>query len=322
MKHAAWIVVMGALVTVGQAQESAKLKVTLGTPELTSGIPGEGDLTKEQIQKWLADKANFQELEVTLPMGLSLGANNIFIPKNNPLTKAKIEVGRQLFFDNRLSADTTVSCSSCHHPEDSYGRNTTFGEGIRGQVGGRNSPVAYNRILSTLQFWDGRAATLEDQAVGPIANPIEMGHTHEACVICLKGIEGYRLQFEKIFPGKGITIETVGQAIAAFERVLVTGPSAADYYDPLLNFRKSFKDDLKDLAAFKKDDPESYNLYWKLKRASDAHPMSPSAIRGRELFFGKANCTACHAGTISPTKNFTTLVSGWTSQCRTLAGMT
>ncbi|WP_010582068.1 cytochrome-c peroxidase [Schlesneria paludicola] len=296
MKHAAWLLVFGVLVTAAQAEDAGRLTVELGTPELTAGIPGEGPLTTEQIRKWLDNKDNFKELDVILPMGLSLGANNISIPKDNPLTKAKIELGRQLFFDTRLSADNTIACANCHHPEDAYGRNTRFGEGIGGQIGGRNSPVAYNRILSTLQFWDGRAGSLEDQAVGPIANPIEMGHTHDACVTDLGKIEGYKLQFDKIFPGKGINIKTVGAAIASFERVLVTGPSPADYLEPLLNFKKAFKDDLKDLAAFKKDDPDSYALYWKVKRASDAHPVSASAARGRELFFGKANCTACHAG--------------------------
>ena len=268
----------------------------LGTPALTNGIPGKGDLTTEEIKAWLDKKPNHRPLEVVLPVGLALGANNISIPADNPITRAKIELGRQLFFDTRLSSDNTISCASCHHPEDGYGRNTTFGVGVGGQKGGRNSPIAFNRILSSVQFWDGRAATLEDQAKGPIANPIEMANTHDAAVKTLKGIEGYRLQFESIFPGKGITIDTVAQAIATFERALVTGASPADYYEPHANFVKNFRDELKDLDAFKKDDLESYNQYWSLKRASDAHPITASAIRGRELFFGKANCTACHAG--------------------------
>lgn len=296
MKRATWLFVIVVFGTVGLAQESGRVAVTLGSPELTGGIPGNGDLTTDQIKSWLATAENMKEIDVVLPVGLASGANNISIPKDNPLTKAKIELGRQLFFDTRLSSDNTVSCSSCHHPDDGFGRNTIFGVGVRGQEGGRNSPIAFNRILSSVQFWDGRAATLEDQAKGPIANPIEMGNTHEAAIKTLKGIEGYRLQFHKIFPSKDITIDTVAQAIASFERVLVTGPSPADYYEPLLNFQKTFKNELKDLKAFKADDAESYDLYWKLKRASDAHPIDASAMRGRELFFGKANCTACHAG--------------------------
>lgn len=296
MKPLIWLLVFGTLTTVASAQPAAPAKVRLGAPNLTNGIPGKGDLTTDQIKSWLDKPANLKDLDFELPPGLILGANNISIPKDNPLSRAKIELGRQLYFDTRLSADNTVSCASCHHPEDGYARNTQFGVGIGGQTGGRNSPVAYNRILSSLQFWDGRAATLEEQAKGPIQNPIEMGNTHEAAVKTLKGIEGYQLQFDKIFPGKGITIDTVAQAIASFERVLVTGPSPADYYEPLMSFEKANKDDLKDLEALKKEDPETYAQYWKLKRASDAHPIDASAIRGRELFFGKANCTACHAG--------------------------
>ncbi len=296
MKYAAWLLVVFASVGALNAQQKGRPAVVLGTPALTNGIPGKGDLTIDEIKTWLDKKPNNRPLEVVLPVGLALGANNISIPADNPMTRAKIELGRQLFFDTRLSSDNTISCASCHHPEDGYGRNTTFGVGVGGQKGGRNSPVAFNRILSSIQFWDGRAGTLEDQAKGPIANPIEMGNTHDAAVKTLKGIEGYRLQFESIFPGKGITIDTVAQAIATFERALVTGASPADYYEPYANFVKNFRDELKDLDAFKKDDLESYNQYWSLKRASDAHPITASAIRGRDLFFGKANCTACHAG--------------------------
>ena len=296
MKYVAWGLVVFASVGTLNAQNGKPPAVVLGSPGLTNGIPGKGDLTIEQIKTWLEKKANHRPLDVVLPEGLALGANNISVPNDNPITRAKIELGRQLFFDTRLSSDNTVSCASCHHPEDGYGRNTTFGVGVGGQKGGRNSPIAFNRILSSVQFWDGRAGTLEDQAKGPIANPIEMGNTHDAAVTTLKGIEGYRLEFEAIFPGKGITIDTVAQAIATFERAIVTGPSAADYYEPLANFVKSYGEELKDLEAFKKDDLDSYNQYWALKRASDAHPISASAVRGRELFFGKANCTACHAG--------------------------
>jgi len=205
-------------------------------------------------------------------------------------------LGRQLYFDKRLSADSTVSCADCHHPDEGYARHTQFGVGIGGQEGGRNSPVSYNRILSGPQFWDGRAGSLEEQAVGPIANPIEMGNTHEAAVDTVKKIEGYRLQFAKIFD-EGVTIGNIGKAIATFERAIVTGPSPFDYYEPLRAMQVAFKDDLEDLDALKEDDPDLYEDYMAKAKASEEHPISESAKRGREIFFtAKGSCTACHVG--------------------------
>ena len=163
----------------------AAVKAKLGSPELTAGIPGKGPLTTEQVKAWLANPENHSPLEVELPLGLDVGRSSIQIPADNPLTKAKIELGRQLYFDPRLSADGKVSCASCHHPDEGYARHTPTGVGIREQLGGRNSPTSYNRILSSTQFWDGRAASLEEQAIGPIANPIEMGNTHDVCVSSL-----------------------------------------------------------------------------------------------------------------------------------------
>jgi cytochrome c peroxidase len=190
-----------------------------------------------------------------------------------------------------------VSCASCHSPEAGYAKETQFGVGVGGQTGNRNSPVAYNRILSSTQFWDGRAATLEEQAKGPIANPIEMSNTHDVCVSCLNGIEGYKLQFAKVFPDEGLTIDTVAKAIASFERALVTGPSSWDYYEELKNFQNAYKDDIADLKALEQDDPALFEQYTKLKKAADEHPLDDSARRGGELFFAdKSGCTACHVG--------------------------
>ncbi|MCB9922887.1 MAG: c-type cytochrome [Planctomycetaceae bacterium] len=278
------------------APAAAVEKVMLGSPELTAGIPGDGALTTEQIETWLADPKNHATLEVELPLGLSAGAGQIVIPADNPMTRAKIELGRQLYFDKRLSADSTVSCADCHHPDEGYARHTQFGVGIGGQEGGRNSPVSFNRILSGAQFWDGRAASLEEQAVGPIANPIEMGNTHEAAVDTVKKIEGYRLQFAKVFED-GVTIDNIGKAIATFERAIVTGPSPFDYYEPVHAMQVAFKDDLEDLEALKDDDPDLYEDYMAKLKTSEEHPMSESAKRGREVFFtAKGSCTACHVG--------------------------
>ena len=134
--------------------------VQLGDPALTAGVPGAGPITLAEIDEWLSDHKNFRLLEPVLPLGLSQGAGQITGLDANPLTRAKIELGRQLYFDTRLSADSTVSCASCHHPSTAYTAQTKTGVGIRGQKGGRNSPVSFNRILSGKQFWDGRVDSL------------------------------------------------------------------------------------------------------------------------------------------------------------------
>ncbi len=276
------------------AAEEPSQEVRLGSPELTAGIPGEGKLTLEQIRAWLDNPANHEVLKVSLPMGLNVARIPEETLEANPLTRAKIELGRQLYFDTRLSADNTVSCASCHAPDEGYARNTRFGVGIHEQEGNRNSPTSYNRILSKAQFWDGRAASLEEQAVGPIANPIEMGNTHDAAVKTVRGIPGYVMQFEKIFGQRGVSIDTIGEAIASFERVIVTGPSPFDYNEAMRRFSKFSEEDLEDL---KEDDSDLYAAYEQAKKDAKANPMSESEQRGRELFFSKkSDCTTCHVG--------------------------
>ncbi|MFM8890041.1 MAG: cytochrome-c peroxidase, partial [Planctomycetia bacterium] len=268
--------------------QGGRERVALGDPALTAGIPGSGPVTLEQVDRWLSDPKNSVELEPVLPLGLSQGAKEIRGLETNPLTRAKIELGRQLYFDTRLSADSTVSCASCHDPAAGYSAHTKTGVGIRGQLGGRNSPVSYNRILSGPQFWDGRADSLEAQAVGPIQNPIEMGFTHEGVVKRLGEIPAYARQFEKVF-GE-LTIDRVGQAIAAFERVLVTAPSPYDFQEQLRPFAALDPDDIA-------DDPELAKKFAEAKAAAEANPMSDEAKRGREIFFTeRGNCTACHVG--------------------------
>ena len=274
---------------VSPAGESEE--VVLGDPSLTAGVPGVGLLTEAVLDAWLKNPANHKVLDVRLPAGWDAAQANVYIPADNPMTRAKIELGRQLYFDERLSSDNTISCASCHDPLQGYGAETAFGIGVRGQQGGRNSPISYNRILSKSQFWDGRAGSLEEQAVGPVANPIEMGNTHAACVETLKSIPGYKKQFDVIF-SDGVTIDNVGKAIATFERALVTGPAPSDAYDAVKKFEKVFADDLEYLD----EEPELKAKYTKLKKAAADLPMSESAQRGMILFSGKANCSACHAG--------------------------
>ena len=284
-----------AVVTIScGSQLNAGETVTLGMGDLTSGIPGSGALTLKQAEKWLANPANHDELTLKLPLGLSAGERDMRGIKSNPLTRAKIELGRQLYFDTRLSADNTVSCASCHHPQEGFGRHTQFGVGINGLKGGRNSPISYNRILSDAQFWDGRAGSLEAQAVGPIASPIEMGNTHDGAVATLKTIPAYTAQFKAVFPNSGVTIDNVGSAIASFERTIVTGPTPFDYRDALKPYASLEEEDLADL---KDDDPETWQKYVDLQQGAKNNPMSESAVRGMSLFFSKeVGCSNCHVG--------------------------
>lgn len=282
-------------------RESPPESILLGTPELYDGIDGQGELTVEQVKQWVADPKNHVVLEPQLPLGLAAGAGEIKGLEENPLTRAKIELGRQLFFDPRLSVDNSISCASCHDPDFAYGKDTQFGVGVGGKTGNRNSPVAFNRILSDAQFWDGRAESLEEQAKGPIANPIEMADKHDAVVTDLKGIPAYVVLFEAVFgDGKGddaVEIENAARAVAAFERTLVTGPAPWDHYQELAAFEQQFGAELEDLEALEEEDPEFYQEYMELKKAADNNPLSESARRGGELFFSdKAGCTQCHLG--------------------------
>ena len=126
-----------------------------------------------------------------------LGLPPVFWPDDNPYTPAKAELGRLLFFDKRLSSDGSVSCASCHDPAKAFTDGAAVPPGIGGQKGGRSAPTVINRAYSTLQFWDGRAASLEEQAKGPIANPIEMtidkatDVAHGNVVKRLKAVPGY-----------------------------------------------------------------------------------------------------------------------------------
>lgn len=152
-------------------------------------------------------------------------------PANNPTTAAKIELGRSLFHDPRLSSTGTVSCASCHNTMAGGEDNRPNSMGVHGQTGGRSAPTVWNSAFSKVQFWDGRAASLEAQAAGPVTNPIEMGmKSWGDVVIRLEAIEGYRTAFKEAFPDEAISEDTATKAIAAYERTLITPNSAYDKY--------------------------------------------------------------------------------------------
>lgn len=150
----------------------------------------------------------------------------------NPITEAKVDLGRSLFYDTRLSRDQDLSCNSCHDLK-AYGVDRRqFSVGTKHQLGGRNAPTVYNAAAHLAQFWDGRAPTVEEQAKGPVLNPVEMAMPNSQAVIArLRAVRAYRDAFRKAFPGQSnpITYDNVGLAIGAFERRLVT-PSRWDRY--------------------------------------------------------------------------------------------
>lgn len=153
-------------------------------------------------------------------------------PADNPTTAAKVILGKQLFFDPRLSKDNTVSCNFCHDVAGNGTDSRSTSVGINGQVGGRSAPSVWNAAFLSAQFWDGRASSLEEQAKGPILNPIEMGITHEeAAVGRIASIPGYKEQFERVFGGENpVTYDNIAKAISAYERTLITPNSLFDQY--------------------------------------------------------------------------------------------
>ena len=180
----------------------------------------------------------------------------------NPSSPAKIELGKMLYFDPRLSASHAISCNSCHNLGLGGADAEPTSLGHRWQHGGRNAPTVFNSVFNKAQFWDGRAKDLEQQAGGPIVNPIEMASPEAHVAEQLKGIPGYREAFEKAFPGESspITLGNVQKAIAAFEATLIT-PNA-----PLDRFLRG-----------------------------EANALSPAQKEGLALFIDRG-CASCHNG--------------------------
>ncbi|MFA5941460.1 MAG: cytochrome-c peroxidase [Sinimarinibacterium sp.] len=153
-------------------------------------------------------------------------------PANNPTTPAKVELGKMLYFDPRLSSTGTVSCFSCHNVMEGGDDHRPTSIGVHGQLGGRNAPTVWNAAFHSVQFWDGRAASLEEQAKGPIVNPIEMGMPGLGLAVeRIQRLPGYRSHFDQAF-GKNTPIDadSIAKAIAAYERTLITPDSPYDRF--------------------------------------------------------------------------------------------
>ena len=178
---------------------------------------------KTQVARPTIDKAT-REGFGTLPA--------VFESKDNPITDDKIALGRMLYFDKRLSKNHDISCNTCHDLKAFGVDGKPVSNGHKGQPGTRNSPTVYNAGALSTQFWDGRAETLEEQAKGPVMNPVEMAMPDDKRVVeTLKSMETYVDAFKKAFPGEDdpVTVDNMAKAIGAFERKLVT-PAPFDKY--------------------------------------------------------------------------------------------
>jgi cytochrome c peroxidase len=181
------------------------------------------------------------------------------LPLTVELDMDKVSLGNKLFHERLLSGDNTLNCASCHDLARGGTDQAKVATGIRGQQGPINSPTVYNAMYNIAQFWDGRAKDLQEQAAGPVANPIEMGAQWDEVVEKLKQVTEYQEAFAKLYPEQGLSKTTVTDAIAVFEQSLVTGNSRFDQY-------------LRGNTAI----------------------LSSHEIQGYQLF--KTNCASCHLG--------------------------
>lgn len=163
-------------------------------------------------------------VQIKAPLGLP----PVPIPADNPPTAETIALGRRLYYDPILSIDNTVSCATCHAPQFGFADPKSVSEGVAKKTGTRNSPSVLNSAYSKLQFWDGRAASLEKQAEGPVQNPVEMANTLATVEARLNADPSYREAFAKAWGTKPITYEMVEKSIASFERTVVSGNSPFD----------------------------------------------------------------------------------------------
>jgi cytochrome c peroxidase len=213
-------------------------------------------LSFDNRASWLSAADDKDANLVKVPRGLA----ELPIPKDSPPSAAKIELGRQLFFDARLSKDNTVSCATCHAPDKGWSNGARFATGVRGQTGGRSAPSLVNAAYQRFQFWDGRADQLEGQALGPIQNPIEMDMPLSELVAKLNKVEGYRQQFQAVFGGD-VTSDGIAKALASFERTILSGDAPYDRF-----------------------------------AAGDKPSLSDAARRGMKVFTNKGQCSSCHTG--------------------------
>ena len=222
-------------------------------------------------------------------------------------TPESVRLGRWLFFDPRLSSDATVSCATCHRPPHGYSEPTPVSTGVEGKTGKRKAPPVLNMAfnIEPHQFWDGRAATLEEQAIGPMINPVEMAMPdHDVVVERIRNAADYAPFFSEVFGDEEINIERMGKAIADYERTRLSGNSPWDRWqaapDP-----EDAKIDIDAATDFEG------NMRLEEIEFSDGKHVSAEVKLGHYVFFEKALCNQCHLGPTFTDSRFHNLGVGW-----------
>ncbi len=267
--------------------------------EVKGGESSEGPTPFDHL--WQPSKAALikdEPLVVTVPLGLPPLTPKVYVPAANPITKGKYELGRQLYFDPRVSLNATVSCATCHNPARGWTDAMAVSIGIAGQTGSRSAPSVVNVAYGKTMFWDGRAPSLEGQAQGPVQNPIEMGkQSYKDIVDRLRNVPAYLEQFQKVF-GTSVTLDGMAKAIATFERVAaLSGNSRFDRYNA------------GDNKAITDSEKRGLVLFGLTLNTDDE--FKTDAVRQ------KAKCTLCHAGFNFTDEQFHNLGVGWNEKTGT-----
>lgn len=195
----------------------------------------------------------------------------MLIPSDNPMSVEGVELGRMLFYDERLSLDNSISCASCHNQFNSFSDSKPFSHGVYDSIGTRNSMALINLGWQKFFFWDGRAQTLEEQILEPVPNPVEMHQSWDKTIEKLNQEEFYRNEFYRVFKSKTITKDLVSKAIAQFLRTLI---SASSKYDVMYKIEYSFPLNSKEKEISKQISPEEwagYDLFKSLNGADCFH---------------------------------------------------
>lgn len=255
-------IVKGAVITLliciglSACGEKEKVKAPTNPPSEKTEAAQNSEITPEELLDSLRNHTTL------VPIG------DIPIPEDNPMKPEVLELGQALFFDPRLSGNDQVSCATCHDPNLGYGDAKPTFDKYTGGNGARNSPTVINSGYYTSNFWDGRAASLEEQALGPIQNPNEMNQPLDELIKELSAIKGYQERFQTAF-NDGITEQNIAKALAAFQRQIVVKDTP---YDKFLE--------------------------------GDTEALTKQEVSGLRLFTGKAFCVTCHNGPNLSDNNF------------------